>query len=98
MTTTKGMLKVGLEYAGKTHVEFTLRAAKVKDTIESTLEVGEGDNLKRMLATYARQLITLGDIPKEHITTALLAELYDVDLGVIQEAAQDLEKKLMMGN
>jgi phage FluMu protein gp41 len=98
MITTKGKLKVGLEFAGKTHVEFTIRAPKVKDTIEATAEVGEGDNLKFMLAAYSRQLISLGDIPKENITSALLADLYDVDLAVIQEASQNLEKKLMSGN
>lgn len=97
MTTTKGMLKIGLEYAGKTHVEFTMRAPKVKDTIEATVEVGEGNSLKFMLATYSKQLISLGEIPKEHITADLLSDLYDIDLAVIQEASQDLEKKLMGG-
>lgn len=95
MNTQKGALKVGLEYAGKTHKEFTIRAPKVKDTLEATVEVGTESNLKFMLATYARQLITLGDIPKEQITSELLADLYDVDLAVIQEASQSLEKKLM---
>lgn len=97
MITTEGKLKVGLEYAGKTHIDFTIRAAKVKDTLEATAELGEGGNLKFLLATYSRQIITLGDIPKEHITTTLLSDLYDVDLAVIQDAVISLEKKLMSG-
>lgn len=95
MITSEGKLNVGIDYAGSTHVEFTIRAPKVKDTIESMAAVGKSDSLKFMLEMYSRQLISLGDIPKEHITPELLSDLYDVDLAVIQEASQELEKKLM---
>jgi hypothetical protein len=89
-----GTLPVGLEYAGKIHKDFKLRPAKVRDTIESTAEVGADNNLKFMLAILARQLVSLGDIPKTHITSELLADLYDVDLAEIHESQEELEKKL----
>lgn len=95
MTTSKGRLKVGLEFEGKNHVDFSIRAPKVKDSLEAIEEVGESSGLKFMLATYARQILVLGDIPKDKITTDLLLELYDVDLAVIQKTAEEHEKKLM---
>lgn len=95
MITSDGELKVGLEFAGKTHTNFTIRAAKVKDTLEAMVEVGTESSLKFLLANYSRQILTLGDIPKEHITSNLLSNLYDIDLAVIQEASQSLEKKLL---
>jgi phage FluMu protein gp41 len=95
MITTKGVLSIGLDFAGKTHADFEMRAPKVKDTIESIAAAGPSNNLKFMLEMYSRQLVTLGDIPKENLTAELLSDLYDVDLAVIQEASQNLEKKLM---
>ena len=95
MITTSGNLKVGIEFAGTTHKTFVIRAAKVRDTIDATASAGVENSVKFMLATYALQLVSLGDIPKENITSELLADLYDVDLVVLQEAAQELEKKLM---
>lgn len=98
MVTVEGKLKVGIDYAGKTHTSFKLRAAKVKDSIEATASVGTDNNLKFMLFVYSLQLLSLGDIPKESITSDLLADLYDVDLAVLQEASEGLEKKLMALN
>jgi hypothetical protein len=92
--TIEGALPVGLDFAGKTHKTFKLRPAKVRDTIEVTTEVGVDDNLKFMLGILSRLLISLGDIPKENITSELLAELYDVDLAELQLAQEKLEKKL----
>lgn len=89
-----GTLPVGLDFAGKTHKDFKLRPAKVRDTIEATGEVGADNNLKFMLAILSRQLVSLGDIPKANITSELLAELYDVDLAELHEAQETLEKKL----
>lgn len=89
-----GKLPVGLEFAGKTHKDFKLRPAKVRDTIEATAEVGADDNLKFMLAILSRQLVSLGDIPKASITVDLLSDLYDVDLAELHESQEQLEKKL----
>lgn len=92
--TIEGVLPAGLEYAGKTHKAFKLRPAKVRDTIEATVEVGVDNNLKFMLVTLSRQLLALGDIPKDGITVELLSELYDVDLAELHDAQERLEKKL----
>ncbi len=98
MKTAEGKLKIGLEFEGKNHVDFSIRAPKVKDSLEAIDEVGESSGLKFMLATYARQILVLGDIPKEKITTELLLELYDIDLAIIQKVSEEYEKKLMSVN
>lgn len=94
MITVSGTLPVGLDFAGKTHKDFELRPAKVKDTIETMESVGKDENLKFMLAIIAKQLVRLGDIPKENITGALLIDLFDVDLAELHEKQAELEKKL----
>jgi hypothetical protein len=47
------------------------------------------------LEVYRRQLLSLGDIPPEALTTELLREsLAETDLAVISGADAELEKKL----
>ena len=56
----------------------------MRDTLDAIAEVESDSGLKFYIAVLAKQLVELGDIPKEQITAALLAELFDVDLAAIQ--------------
>ncbi|MDO9053844.1 MAG: hypothetical protein Q7U37_07955 [Gallionella sp.] len=93
MITADGVLPIGLEFAGKRHSRFKIRPAKVRDTLDAIAEVESDSGLKFYIAVLAKQLVELGDIPKEQITAALLAELFDVDLAAIQVVQENLEKK-----
>jgi len=91
--TADGVLPIGLEFAGKMHSSFKIRPAKVRDTLDAIAEVASDSGLKFYIAVLAKQLVELGDIPKEQITATLLAELFDVDLAAIQVVQENLEKK-----
>jgi len=94
MITEKGTLIVGVEYEGKTHKEFEIRPQIVKDSIDAI----EDDRAKKNesylgLCVITKQIIKLGEIPKEKITTEMLMNMYEVDLFAISEAARRLQKR-----
>ncbi|WP_434147937.1 hypothetical protein ACR2R6_02210 [Methylocaldum gracile subsp. desertum] len=94
MIEENGELYGGLEWGGKVHKAFTLRPIKVIDTVTATEKCGEKRNLDFELELLACQIVTLGEIPKEAINAELLKQLYDADLGRLQEAREAVEKKL----
>ncbi len=98
MIKEKGELLVGVEHGGKMHTSFELRPQLVKDTIE----VMEGADAARAAnnahfcgaCLVAKQIESLGDIPKEKITPDLVLSLTDVDFSVVQQARETLEQRL----
>jgi len=93
--THTGELPIGLEIDGKLHRAFELRPALLDDNIEAIDEVGSDNALKLSAAITARQLLRLGDIPKEKITTALIRSLRTEDWNALDAAAAELVKKSM---
>jgi len=95
MITEKGTLIVGIEYENKVHRDFELRPQLVRDSIEAI----EDDRARRNenylgLCIIAKQLIKLGEIPKEKITPELIMDMHEVDLTVIFDATRRLQKRL----
>ncbi len=95
MITEKGTLIIGVEYEGKTHKEFELRPQLVSDSVDAV----EDDRAKRNdsylgLCILAKQIVKLGDIPKEKINAEMLMNMYETDLAVISDAARRLQKRL----
>lgn len=94
--TEKGMLPYGVEHEGKIHREFELRPQKVKDSIDA---LDEDERARRNdsylgVVVLSKQLIKLGDIPKEEISPDLLMDMCDVDMNEISEATKRLQTKL----
>lgn len=88
-------LNVGVYYAGVFHKKFTLRVPVTGDLISAQEEHPNGPLQLVTVEVYRRQLLCLGDIPEEALTTDLLrASLTESDLGVIADADEELEKKL----
>ncbi|MCR4537319.1 hypothetical protein NUV89_02810 [Pseudomonas sp. 18.1.10] len=93
--TISGELSIGVYYAGTFHKNFTLRVPVTGDLISAQEEHPNGPLQLVTVEVYRRQLLSLGDIPEEALTTELLrASLTESDLGVIADADEDLEKKL----
>jgi phage FluMu protein gp41 len=89
-------LPIGVFYAGLRHKRFTLRVGLAGDLISAQQEYPEGPLQLVTLEVFRRQLLTLGDIPTESITTDLLrSALAETDLAAIAKADEALEKKLM---
>lgn len=92
-------LNVGVYYAGAFHKKFTLRVPVTGDLISAQEAHPNGPLQLVTVEVYRRQLLSLGDIPEEALTTALLrASLTESDLGVIADADEELEKKLAPQN
>lgn len=76
-----GKLSVGIEFAGKVHRDFVLRPLLVRDPIEILEEderAARNDHYFN-ICLLARQIVKLGDIPKENITPDLVMSLLDID-------------------
>ncbi|KPA91398.1 hypothetical protein PF66_02281 [Pseudomonas asplenii] len=93
--TIKGELEIGVWYAGTRHKEFTLRVAVAGDMVAAQQQHPEGPLQLITVEVYRRQLLALGEIPAEALTTELLLEeLAESDLALIADADVSLEKKL----
>jgi hypothetical protein len=88
-------LRIGVYYAGLRHKSFTLRVGMAGDLVAAQELHPDGPFQLVTLEVYRRQLLSLGDIPPEALTTELLREnLAETDLAVISGADAELEKKL----
>lgn len=93
--TIKGELPVGVYFAGVRHKAFTLRAGVTGDLIAAQELHPDGPLQLITLEVYRRQLLSLGDIEAQHLTTDLLRDgLLEMDLAAIADADLSLEKKL----
>ncbi|MDF0377698.1 hypothetical protein [Methylophilus sp. YYY-1] len=97
MITIKDILPVGVEHNGKVHRDFELRPAKLLDNIEAIEELGDqaASALRLGTAILARQIVSIGDIPRELITTDFVYQLLDVDYDALEKARESLQKKLI---
>ena len=94
--TIGGELQIGVYYAGTRHKSFTLRTPVTGDLIGAQELFPHGPMQLITVDVYRRQLLSLGDIPTEALTTELLRDaLTESDLGLIADADAALEKKLM---
>lgn len=93
--TIQGELAIGVYYAGTRHKQFTLRVAMSGDLVGAQQDYPQGPLQLVTVDVYRRQLLALGDIPFEALTTdLLLAELTEADLAQLGTADEVLEKKL----
>ena len=89
-------LGIGVFYAGTFHKAFTLRVGMTGDLIKAQEQHPNGPLQLVTLEVYRNQLLSVGDIPIEALTTDLLREsLAESNLALIAEADEELEKKLM---
>ena len=95
MITQKGTLPVGIEVDGVVHQDFEIRPQLVRDSIEVLKDerAQESDGLFG-LALLAQQMIALGTLPIDKITTDLLLDAYDIDMKVLMGAADSLRERL----
>ena len=88
-------LAIGVYFAGMLHTRFTLRVGVAGDLIGAHETYPNAPWHLTTIEVYRRQLLSLGDIPLESLTTELLREsLAEIDLAVIADADLELEKKL----
>ncbi|EKN3985974.1 TPA: hypothetical protein ACV965_004412 [Yersinia enterocolitica] len=100
--TEQGLLVFGVAVGDVIHREFSIRLPVVKDTITALTDTqdsqgtteGPAAQLYYKVAIIASALISLGNIPKEDITTELLLnELTDDDFDIIDAHIAAVKKK-----
>jgi hypothetical protein len=90
-----GTLPLGVEYAGRLHRDFELRPEMIKDVLDVEKEESCRDsNTYTALFMLSRELVKLGDIPKEAITPELLKGMASVDFNALLEARSRLRESL----
>ncbi|PTT93575.1 hypothetical protein DBR45_52575 [Pseudomonas sp. HMWF031] len=95
--TTTGQLRIGVLFAGSRHKTFTLRVPVAGDMVAAQQAHPQGPLQLITVEAYRRQLLSLGDIPPDSLTTELLLEqMAEVDLAILAEADEALEKKLAL--
>lgn len=95
LLTEKGKLPIGVVFDGKRQQDFELRPATVADNIDATMEVGADSPLTLMTGVFARQLLKLGDVPRDMLTADLVKQMHPMDFNAIEKADEDLRKKLL---
>ncbi len=98
MITVTGKLTHGIELDGALHIDFEIRQATIRDTINAIDKrnaAGENTDSYLVLKMYeaAEQLTKLGDLPKGKITAELLFSLPDDDIEPLLAALEDVKKK-----
>lgn len=95
MITEKGTLIVGVEFDGKAHKEFELKPQLVRDSVEAMEDPKAVKNDGYFgVCLLAKQVVRLGGIPSEKITTELLMNLTEIDFKVMTEVKGALENRL----
>lgn len=95
MITIDKTLPIGVEHDGRNNKALTVRPRQVKDIIAATgdpLFLADKNNYE--ICCLAGQIVSLGDMPREAITSAMIAEMYEDDFEVLAEAAEEARKGL----
>ncbi|MBQ1767317.1 MAG: phage tail assembly protein [Aquincola sp.] len=93
--THTGTLPIGVEVDGVRHTAFELREPTVDDNIQAIEEVGSTNSVALSAAIYSRQLVALGTLQPKEITLALVRGMHPRDFDAIDQAALQLEKKVL---
>ncbi len=72
MSTQTGTFPIGIVVDGVRQTAFELRSVTVGDNVDVIEELGDVSALRLSAALYARQLVALGSLPKERITSELV--------------------------
>lgn len=92
--TVKGSLPIGIEVDGKTYKDFSIRPATLRDSCSAVQAVGgDADQNTLRYATMA-QRISFDGLAQELVTVDLLMEMIDRDAVTIEQASDEVEKKL----
>jgi phage FluMu protein gp41 len=93
MLTEKVRLLSGIAFDGVCHKDVVLRTPIVKDVIEAEKESDGKGAIVLSLNVLKQRIESFGKIPKEKLTTDLLANLTDEDFERLQTATEYLKKK-----
>lgn len=87
-------LIIGLEYDGRMHRALEVGPRLVKHLVAASADPAFAENKDTFeICCLARQIVRLGDIPKDAITGALLMEMHADDFDMLTEAAEKVRQR-----
>lgn len=90
----KRTLPVGIEYNGGIHHDLEVGPRKVRHLLAASADpLFEQNKNAYEVCCLAAQIVSLGGIPKEDITGALLSEMDAEDFDVLTEAAEEVRQR-----
>lgn len=92
--TVKGTLPIGVTVDGKVYKDFSIRPAKLRDSVAAVDAVGADATPNTLRYATMAQRVTIEGLPQEQVTVDLLMEMLDRDAVALEIAADEVEKKL----
>lgn len=93
--TEKGALAIGVEHNGEYHKNFEIKPLRVREIVElESGEVSGKSDTYQSIYILSAMLVKLGNIPTTDIDAELLLDMFDVDVKILSEAKESLDKKL----
>lgn len=92
--TVKGVLPFGIEADGKRLKAFSIRPATLRDSCAAVEAVGGSAPSSTLRYATMAQRVTIEGLPQEQVTVDLLMGLIDRDAVALEDASDEVEKKL----
>lgn len=90
----KGSLQIGVKVDGKTYKAFEVRPAILRDSVEAVDECGGDASPMRLRYAVMARRTSFEGLDQEQVTTDLLLGLFDRDGIALENAIDEVEKKL----
>ena len=87
-------LPIGITVDGKVFKDFSIRPAKLRDSVAAIDEVGADANANTLRYATMAQRVSFEGVPQEKVTVELLMDMYDRDAVALEMASDKVEKKL----
>lgn len=94
MITVSGVLPVGVAVADKLLKAFTIRPATLRDSCAAVEAVGADASPNTLRYATMAQRVSFDGLPQDQVTVDLLMGLYDRDAVALEQASDEVEKKL----
>ncbi len=92
--TVSGSLPIGIEVEGKLLKSFTMRPATLRDTCAAVAAIGADASPNTLRYAIMAQRVSFDGLSQDQVTVDLLMETYDRDAVALEQASDEVEKKL----
>lgn len=89
-----GVFCVGVELDGQRFRKFSVRPARLGDSVAAVEELGSDVSPIRLRYAVMARRVSIEGLPPQQVTADLLMSLVDRDGVVLEQVADDVEKKL----
>lgn len=92
--TVKDKLPIGVIVDGKIYKDFAIRPAMLRDSCSAVDAVGASASPNTLRYATMAQRVSFEGLPQEQVTVELLMGMFDRDAVTLEQASDEVEKKL----